>query len=124
MSGVRYDGIEKRFEAFTALHADCDLSVERVGEIGDDDADRRAGSGFEGPRNRIGVIAGLGNGALDPEARLLRNHGGAADDVRNRGFRNASPLGNVHERGHAASAICASARERPAAERLVPSSPS
>ena len=107
-----------------ALHADGELGVERIREVRHDEADRRAGTRLQRARDCVGVIAGFRDHPFHALARRLGNERGAADDVRYRRLRHAGAPGDIKQRGHAATASCASARCRPAIERFVPSSPS
>ncbi len=106
------------------LHAHRQLGIERIGEVGHHDADGRTRACLEGARDGIGVIADIGDGALDAPARRLRHHAGTADHVGDRRFRDPGTPGDIDQRAHAASFNWPSARCRPASERRVPSSPS
>ena len=56
-------GIAER--AGGTFDADGELGIERIGEVGNDDAKRRAGSRLQRAGDGIGVVLGLGNRPLD-----------------------------------------------------------
>ena len=106
------------------LDADRQLGVERVLEVGNDDADRRARARLQRAGDRVRMIAGLGDGALDPLARRFGDERRAVDDVGDRRLRDAGAARDIDERRHDAPSSSASARLSPASERSVPSGPS